>query len=250
MKVDEDFLVLESHATRLTLDPPRGGAIREFKWRGLDVLRPTPSNVRDDPFAMACFPMAPFVNRVANGRFSFGGRKVQLESNWSEDPHPLHGQGWRAPWDVVAASSCSATLRFEGGADEWPWRYRCEQCFQVLQDGLWIELSIENLSDKPMPVMLGFHPYFPDAAHAQLQAQLPQVWMTDRAALPLEETRTPTAWRFEPARAIDAVPLDHCFSGWNGIASLRWPDRIVTVGATHCAHLHVYAPAGRDFFCL
>jgi aldose 1-epimerase len=101
-----------------------------------------------------------------------------------------------------------------------------------------------------MPAMLGLHPYFRQAAQAQLQAQLPRVWLTDQAALPMREERTPAAWSFDPARAIDAVALDNGFSGWNGIATLRWPDRAVTVRAAHCRCLHVYAPTGQDFFCI
>jgi galactose mutarotase-like enzyme len=34
------------------------------------------------------------------------------------------------------------------------------------------------------------------------------------------------------------------------MAKLRWPDSTVIVRATHCSHLQVYAPAGRDFFCI
>jgi aldose 1-epimerase len=250
VKIDEGILVLQQQATRVTLDPHRGGAIRDFDWRGRAIFRPTAAAAGDDPFDMACFPMVPFANRVAHGRFHFGSRAVQLQRNWSEDPHPLHGYGWRAQWNVVAASMSSARMQFEGGADQWPWRYRCEQSFHLLPNGLSVELSIENLSDAPMPAMLGYHPYFQQAARAQLQAQLPRVWLTDRASLPVQESPTPPAWCFDPARAIDAVPLDHCFSGWNGVATLRWPDRSVTVRATQCSHLHVYAPAHTDFFCI
>jgi aldose 1-epimerase len=194
--------------------------------------------------------MVPFVNRIAHGRFEFGGRTVQLERNWSEHPHPLHGQGWRKPWSAIAESASRATLQLEGGADEWPWRYRCEQHFHLQPDGLSVELSVENLSAEPMPAMLGLHPYFPDAAHAQLRARLPWVWLTDGADLPLRETLTPPAWCFEPARAIKAVPLDHGFCGWNGVASLRWPDRTVTVTAPASHFLHVFAPADHDYFCI
>lgn len=246
----EDLLVLQHQQTRLTLDPRRGGVIRELSWRGHHILRPTPVDAGDDPLQTACFPMAPYVNRVAHGRFGFGGHRVQLQRNWSEDPHPLHGQGWRASWAVTAASKANATLHFEGGADEWPWRYRCEQRFQLLAETVSIELSIQNKAAEPMPAMLGLHPYFPDAGRAQLHAQLPRVWMTDAQALPTEETRTPTAWNFDPARAVSAVALDHGFAGWNGVALLSWPDRTVTLRAPDCRFLHVYTPAGRDFFCI
>ena len=250
MKSDEGLVVLQSAATRVVLDPRRGGTIRELKWRGRDVLRPTPARAGDDPFDSACFPMVPFVNRIAHGRFEFGGRTVQLERNWSEDPHPLHGQGWRKPWNVVSESASGATLRFEGGADEWPWRYRCEQHFHLQQDGLSVELSLENLSNGPMPAMLGLHPYFPDATQARMTARLPRVWLTGGGALPLEEVPTPPAWSFEPARAIKTVPLDHGFSGWDGVFSLRWPDRTVTVTAPDCRFLHVFVPADKDYFCV
>ena len=250
MNIDEGFLVLQHGATRVTLDPRRGGAIRDFDWHGRAIFRPTAAAAGDDPFDMACFPMVPYANRVAHGRFRFGTHAVQLERNWSEDPHPLHGHGWRSPWSVVAGSASSARLRFDGGADQWPWRYRCEQNVLVSQHGLSVELSIENLSDEPMPAMLGYHPYFHQAAQAQLQARLPRVWLTDRASLPVQETPTPPAWEFDPPRAIDAVALDHCFTGWNGVASVRWPDRTVTVRAMHCSCLHVYTPVQQDFFCI
>jgi len=245
-----DFLTLRRDSARLTLAPHVGGAVRTFEWRGRDILRPALVGAGDDPFEMACFPMVPYVNRIARGRFEFGGRAVQLERNWSADPHPLHGQGWRAPWSVATATPSSATLTFEGGADEWPWRYHCEQRFELDENGLTMELAVENRGVTPMPAMLGLHPYFPEARRAELRARLPRVWRADAGSLPIEEIDTPADWAFEPARAVSAIPLDHCFAGWNGIATLTWPDRVVIVRASHCSFLHVYAPAGRDFFCI
>ncbi|MGH8261711.1 MAG: aldose 1-epimerase, partial [Steroidobacteraceae bacterium] len=245
-----DFLTIQHDAARLILAPHHGGAIRSFQWRGHDVLRPARASAGADPFEMACFPMVPYANRIAHGRFDFGGRTVRIERNWTHDPHPLHGQGWRAPWSIASATESSATLAFDGGADEWPWRYHCEQRFEIQQDGIAIELSLENRSVTPMPAMLGLHPYFPDAAHAELRARLPRVWMTDDAALPIEEVETPAPWAFDPARAVRAVPLDHGFSGWNGLASICWPDRTLIVRATHCRCLHVYVPQAQDYFCI
>jgi len=249
MRIDEEELILQDQEMRLTLAPHVGGAIRELKWGARDLLRPGPLE-STDPFEMACFPMVPFVNRVAHGRFKFAGRTVQIQRNWSQDPHPLHGQGWRAPWSVIATTPTSATLGFEGGGDEWPWRYRAQQRFEISPGQMSIELAVENMSNAVMPVMLGLHPYFPDATHAQLRARLPRVWVTDPEALPLEQRLTPAEWRFDPPRAVQGVPLDHCLSGWDGSAWLRWPDRLVKVTATACSHLHVYTPRGRDFFCI
>jgi aldose 1-epimerase len=250
MNIDGGYLVLQHGDTRLSLDAARGGAIREFSWRDRAIFRPTPGSAGADPFDLGCFPMVPYANRIAHGQFSFGARAVQLKQNCPNEPHPLHGEGWRAPWAVVHASESSATLMFEGGGDEWPWRYRAEQQFQLRDSALAVRLSIENLAQSAMPVMLGLHPYFGDAALARLQARLPRVWLTDSACLPVEEVATPIDWSFDRARSIAAVPLDHCFVDWNASAHLLWPDRRVGIRATNCRCLHVYAPAGRDFFCV
>jgi aldose 1-epimerase len=250
MNVAIDYLVLQHEHTRLNVDAVRGGSIREFTWRNRPVFRATPPSAGDDVFDLACFPMVPYVNRIAGGRFSFGARAVHLRSNWSQDPHPLHGQGWQSSWTVVDASDSSATLMFEGGGDEWPWRYRAEQQFQLSSSTLSVTLSVENLALSSMPAMLGLHPYFGDAGRARLQAHVPRVWLTDRASLPIEKVATPVGWLFDHARPVSAVPLDNCFADWDQSAVILWPDRKVEIRASPCRYLHVYAPAGRDFFCV
>ncbi len=235
---------------RLVLDAERGGVIREFSWARRHILRPTPVTAGADPFDVACFPMVPYVNRIADGRFQFGGRQVQLEQNRSQEPHPLHGQGWRSRWTVAEISASGARLQFEGGGDQWPWRYRAEQRFAIEPDGIAIELSAENLGAEPMPVMLGLHPYFFGASRTRLLARLPRVWRTDQAALPVEELAAPMDWSFDPARPLKAMQLDHCFAGWDGRATLYSPERTIHLQASNCRFLHVYVPAGRDYFCL
>ncbi len=103
-------MVLRNADTRITVDAAHGGALREFSWCGLDMLRPALAPDDTDPFATACFPMVPYANRVAGGRFSFEGRAVQLARNWDKDPHPLHGQGWPSAWSVDQSSTTRAAL--------------------------------------------------------------------------------------------------------------------------------------------
>jgi aldose 1-epimerase len=247
---EPEQLRLQHGNDQLVLDPRHGGAIREYTSGGRPVLRPSGQQAGSDPFDLACFPLVSYANRIAHGRFTAGGRTVQLAPNWDKDSHPLHGQGWRRPWQVMHASPTEALLAFLGGGDDWPWRYRAEQRFQLGFQGLLVRLTVENLSSEPMPAMLGLHPYFPDAASAWLTARTPRVWMADEGALPVTEVPTPGTWSFEGGRPVAAQALDHCFAGWDGAAVLRWPGRSLTLRATHCHHLHVYAPLGGDFFCV
>jgi aldose 1-epimerase len=243
-------MVLRNGDTLVTVDAAHGGAIREFNWRGRAVLRPAASPEDTDPFSLANFPLVPYANRIAQGRFTFDGREVQLRRNWDRDPHPLHGQGWRAAWTIEQASATRAVLVFCGGGDEWPWHYRAVQDITVLADGLQITLSVENQSQGNMPAMLGLHPYFPQPATATIQARTGTVWQSDAQALPVDEVRTPLEWSFDTPRRATQVRLDHCFDHWDGTATVRWPDRVVKMIATGARALHVYTPAGKDFFCL
>jgi aldose 1-epimerase len=86
MKIDSGPLVIEHEAMRLTLDAARGGAIREFSWRDRPIFRPAPRGAGADPFDLGCFPMVPYANRIAYGRFSFGGHAVRAPSNRQDEP--------------------------------------------------------------------------------------------------------------------------------------------------------------------
>jgi aldose 1-epimerase len=243
-------MLLRNADTRLMLDAAHGGAIREFSWRGIAILRPTVAEADTDPMLMACFALVPYANRIAGGRFTFEDHVVRLPRNWDRDPHPLHGQGWRAAWSVESVSASQATLAFAGGGDDWPWRYRAVQEFELLPDALVIRLSVENLSGSLMPALLGLHPFFPDAPLATVEARTRTVWLPDAQTLPVQEVMTPAEWSFDRPRSIARVALDHCFDHWDGTAVVRWPDRILRLSATGTRALHVYTPVNAAFFCL
>jgi aldose 1-epimerase len=194
--------------------------------------------------------MVPYANRIAGGRFTVHGQRIFIPPNWSGSKHPLHGQGWLTRWTVIESSATRATLEFEGGGNDWPWRYRARQYFELSPHALGISLSVENLSASPMPAMLGLHPYFPQGSIAQVQVALDSVWQSDEDNLPLRETPVPAEWSFKSMRAIGDVVLDHCFTGWNGTAKITWPSHSLQLYASNCRFLHIYSPPRADYFCL
>ena len=110
------MLSLRSSGAVLDLLPEIGGAVSRFAVDGADVLRPAPADTMD-VLQTACFPLVPFANRIANGRFTFDGRTIQLPKNFGDHSHVLHGQGWQNPWRTIAQDETSATLAFEHAAD-------------------------------------------------------------------------------------------------------------------------------------
>src|SRR5690606_38666718 len=117
----------------LVLAPQVGGGIAAFRFRGEDVMRPASDEALEarDPLGLSSFPLVPFSNRIAQGRFRFGGRAVELPPNFGDHPHAIHGQGWQNPWEVAEAGEASARLIYDHPADAWPWAYRATQRFQL-----------------------------------------------------------------------------------------------------------------------
>ena len=245
------LLSLKTARAQLDLLPALGGAIGRFDWDGRAVLRPTPAGA-EDVLETACFPLVPFCNRIPQGRFEFAGRTVSLAPNLGDHPHVLHGQGWRAPWRVEAAGVDQAVLVYEHPAGEWPWPYSATQIFSLDETGLRVELSVTNTGPSAMPAALGLHPYFAVRPGEQLTAAVDGVWLTDAEILPT--THQAGVWGPDWARGASVATtdlIDHCYTGWNGRATLSAPAGLTTVitASPACRWLHVYAPPGSDFVC-
>ena len=75
--LEHDNAILRAGPWEAGLLPSLGGAIAYLTRDGRDVLRRAPEGV-DDPLATGCFPLVPYANRIAHGRFSFAGAAFLL----------------------------------------------------------------------------------------------------------------------------------------------------------------------------
>ncbi|WP_066781788.1 aldose 1-epimerase [Sphingomonas sp. CCH5-D11] len=228
--------------------PEWGGAILSLTRAGCDVLRPTPAVVAD-PFDLACFPLVPYANRIAAGSFLWGSQAVKLPRNHPEQAHPLHGTGWLMPWSVVCTDETSVTMRLEHAGDEtWPWAFAAEQRLVVSAEGLLATLEVENTGERAMPVSLGFHPYF--AAADRLRFVADGVWLADKEMLPAEHAAADALGDWSVGGALVRPDLvDHCYTGWRGVATIERDDGDVVLTGEGTSALHVYVPPGEAFFC-
>lgn len=235
----------------LTLLPALGGAIGALRHKGTDILRPTADDAID-PLQSACFPLVPYANRIAGGRFSFGGRAVALPLNFGDHPNTLHGFGWQRAWDVVEAGPDRARLaHVHDGGGGWPWRYRAEQLFELGEHGLRVTLTLANAAREPMPAGIGLHPYFAIHAGTRLCLNAARVWLTDGDQIPSEAVAAGHFGDWAAGASIsDAGFIDHSYEGWDGLATLDRGDRIVRLTAEGARDLHLFHPEGESFCCL
>ncbi|RWF40723.1 MULTISPECIES: aldose 1-epimerase [unclassified Mesorhizobium] len=237
--------------------PAAGGALASYRWwqdcSAVDWLRPAdPVAIsRRDAGAMACFPLVPYSNRIRGGRFEFAGRSIQLPSQ-PDDPHYEHGHGWRHPWTVVSHQASMIVLRYRHTADTWPWSYEAEQKIFLADGRLCMTIAVHNLSDAPMPVGFGLHPYFPSTPWTHVQARVSGMWETDAEVLPIRHVPPPAG--ADPSIGFDVseVDFDTVFTEWTRRARISWPEheRQLDIEAeAPLDFLVLYTPPGEPFFC-
>jgi aldose 1-epimerase len=249
---------LEAGQLSLELLPALGGAIGAFQLRRagqtFDLMRRTqPALVSEvGVLATASFPLVPFSNRIENGVFHFRGQEIRMVPNMPPHPHPLHGHGWRASWDVSRRTPDSAELVYRHNGGDWPWAYRAVQRFRLAGSALEVSMSLTNESSDAMPAGMGLHPYFDRTPHASMVTAAPRVWLSENA-IPRSLVEVPSHWDFSRDLRISELDLDHCFSGWSRQADIVWPERRLRLRIDAdpvLSHLVVYVPPGQDYFCV
>lgn len=245
-------LMLRAGALEVQLLPEIGGSIGRFDRVRSDqrqaLMRGADGPV-DDAVDTASFPLVPFVNRIRGGTFDCDGRTVTLTPNMAGDASPLHGQGWRAAWEVAAAGDDHAVLTFRHAAGEWPWEYEATQRFALDEEGLSLELTCRNLSPERMPCGLGFHPYYPCDADTVLDTVVESVWTIDAAVLPVDNV--PATGRYDlRARRICGQGLDNGFDGWSGTATISCPGEpaALRLSSPDAGRFQVYSPLDGGLF--
>jgi len=229
---------------RLEIDPGLGGSIARLDWRGEPLLRPT---CGPSPLDTACFPLVPFSNRIAHGRFEAEGVVVRLAPNMpgGGEPHPLHGFGWLATWQVAHRDTGSAVIVHDHAAGEWPWAYRAEQRFVLDSEGLTVTLSIRNRSAFRMPAGLGFHPYVPVDSTTTYHGLHRGEWLNTHDNLPDRLDWRDAAIDWWDGRPLAARAVDTAYASREGSLTVtRSGVMLIIEPSPELGFTVVYTPQG------
>ncbi|MDR7154936.1 aldose 1-epimerase [Sphingobium xenophagum] len=234
------------------LSPACGGALRWLALDGTDLLRRAPEG-SVDPLDMASFPLVPYANRIADGRFCFAGQDYHLPLNFGDHPHSLHGHGWQSGWAVTEQSDDAAQFTLVHRPDaRWPWAFTARQHIALSPDAIVLTLALTNDADGDAPVGLGFHPYFHADADTRLQFAAGSLWLSTPDMLPERSVPADTLgdWsRLAPVQGDSLI--DNVYGGWDGLAIVERGDGLrLMLTASGADWLHVYRPPGSDAFCL
>jgi len=267
--VDSSLIRLEAGSLRAEIAPAVGGAIASFRSRAsngrmVDWLRPASdlSLAERHPMAlaMASFPLLPFCGLLRNGRASFEGREIRFPPNnpTEDSPHALHGIGWQQAWTVVEAQPARARLTLKVPATQaWPWRFSCEQIFELSDQQLRITVSVTNEDEAAMAAGIGHQVCLPDDGRTRLTTAAAAMWTTDDEGLPVELDVNDVVRKLREGVLLADVHLDNTFTGWERDALVEWaqgdegPTRsLLLEAAPPLDFFMLHSPRGYDHFCL
>jgi aldose 1-epimerase len=239
------------------VDPAQGGAILSAEWRspaGRNVAVLEPMNETLAPLKAGCFPMVPFANRIADGRFRFEGRDYAVPINHPAEAMAVHGFGRDHPWSVIQQDGATLILEQDFEHPDNPYRYHARQEIGLSDAGLRLSLFVRNDGARAMPFGIGLHPWFPRSPRTTLAFASRGVMGRDARGLPAMPSRAEPAFDADAPTPLGAFPwFDGFFSVWEPRkARLARPEDGIAIEITADGafrHLHVYVPDDRPVLC-
>jgi aldose 1-epimerase len=250
-------LTIETADACVEILPALGGSLAAFDLKAtsgrLPVFRRW-SGESENARTFSLIPMVPWFARISGGGIHWAGKFYPIARNDPEDTHPLHGDGWRSPWEVVEHTRDRVRLRLRSRAIP-PFDYESNLDYVLTDATLEIRLSIRNLATMPVPYGMGLHPWFPRTPDVTLQARTTGTWLPQPPELPtkVEPDPLPPDWDFTEVRHLPAEFVDNSFSGWDGRARIEWPSQqyAVSIQADPAIRLTHFYSLGADcpIFC-
>jgi len=210
-----------------------GATLRSLTFQGRDLVVPFDADDVRPSYRGAT--LAPWPNRVVDGRYTFGGVERVLALTEPARSHALHGLASWLDFEAIDKGPDHVTLTAViQPQTAYPWRIVVTTTFALGPDGLTQSVTARNESTEPAPWGTGPHPYLVageglvddwtlDLPAAQVLAVTPdRLIPTDLVAVDADE---PQRFDFRSARPIGAVEIDHAYSGLvrddAGLATVR-----------------------------
>ena len=142
--------------------------------------------------------LAPWVNRVRNGNYSFQGRNYQLPITEPTLGNAIHGFLARKPFEIIEKKVIDNQAKlvlqhsYTGDYPGFPFPFDFQLTYELHTNGhFFIRFGIKNTGEHQMPFAIGWHPYFtfPDADLSDLEISFsPQSkFLSDSQMIPLRE---------------------------------------------------------------
>jgi len=162
--------------------------------------------------------LAPWPNRIEDGRYEFGDRAHQLPLDEPERRNAIHGLVRWARWSVAEREPDRVVLEhLLYPTPGYPFSLALTAHYSLAEDGLTVRIQATNTGPETCPYGNGAHPYI--AAGDGLVDEL-ELCVPAATALVADDRSIPVGRRpvdgteldFRRPKPIGSVQLDHCFT--------------------------------------
>lgn len=213
-----------------------GATVRELTYSAAslpprDLIVPFPADTVRPLYRGAL--IAPWPNRIQDGRYTLDGRSYQLPINEVDRQHALHGLVQWARWTPVEIGPTRVVLQHRLVPQDgypFPLLHRVE--YRVSDQGLETTLSTTNTGKESAPYGCCPHPYLVAGAGQvddwMLQMPASTRLEVDGRLIPVGAAAVDTVGSdFRVARRIGTQEIDHAFTGLRPIEN-RFALRVMT----------------------
>jgi aldose 1-epimerase len=212
-------IALRAEDVEAVLDPAAGGRIASIRVDGLELL----VTEGPGPVAWGCYPMVPWAGRVRDGVLRWRGEEHRLPTNVLP-PHAIHGTLLETAWQVMDAGSDAATLAADLAAP-WPFGGRAIHRITLSPGSLRAELEVQA-GDRPMPAIVGWHPWFPRLLRDGTGAAVGEPVVVDLDAGAMLRRGADGLPDGAMVRPIPPGPWDDCFVDLAAAPGVHWPGAL------------------------
>ena len=176
-------------------------------------------------YAQAGEIMAPWPNRLEDGRWQMGAREFVAPINDFEGNNANHGLVLGRTFDVIehtASNLCLETNLFDAAA--YPFDITLTVNFQLQNTGLEITISTRNHDDVSAPIAFGLHPYFVAEPNSQLELNARTWIQKNERNLPTHAEQIEESVAKAGLNLVEQLQVDDCFTdliGEDGITVTR-----------------------------
>lgn len=195
-----------------------GGGLRLLRHQGRDLVRPYDADEVRPRYRGVL--LAPWPNRVVDGRYSFDGADYQLDLSEPERGHALHGLVCWSDFELVdlGESEVTAVHRLVPRT-AYPFELELRAHYRLGEDGLTTTVTARNTGDRRAPYGVASHPYLMagpgpvDRWRFEVPATQVQQVTADRLVPTGLTDVAGTEFDFRQPRSLDGVYVDHALTG-------------------------------------
>ncbi|MET0324151.1 MAG: aldose 1-epimerase family protein [Ilumatobacteraceae bacterium] len=162
--------------------------------------------------------LAPWPNRLGNGRYSFEGQTERVPLNEPARANAIHGLVRWLTWHPLSVSTDAVTLRCVlQPQPAYQWRVEVDVEYRLGPTGLSVSTSVTNRSRSRAPFGIGFHPYLTVGTETvetnHLHVPGHRRLLTDDQGLPVGQAPVAdTVYDFTDPRPIAGAVLDTAYT--------------------------------------